>query len=180
MATSDELIKKNVVDELYWNDSVDASRVKVEVEHGVVFLSGTVSNYRARTASAESAAGIHGVLNVQNRIVVDPNHTAGATPDEIIQDTGVCVSSVAGACKNNREREPPPRTGPNVKPRAEARGCDILDTHALRRSRRKARSSSAPSERRGRKNTLSTGFRSWLFTTVLFKDCPPCNWRKRN
>jgi len=89
MATSDELIKKNVVDELYWNDSVDASCVKVEVEQGVVFLSGTVSNYRARTASAESAAGIHGVLNVQNRIVVDPNHTAGATPDEVIQDTAV-------------------------------------------------------------------------------------------
>ena len=42
--------------------------------------------------------------------------------------------------------------------------CDILGTHALRRSRRKARSSSAPSERRGRKNTLSTGFRPWIYS----------------
>lgn len=69
---TDEQIKKDIVDELVWDGRVDASEVKVEVEKGIVTLSGTAPTYRARDAAAEDAWSILGVHDVSNLITVSP------------------------------------------------------------------------------------------------------------
>jgi len=40
MARSDEVIKKDVVDELYWDNRIDASKVTATVNDGAVTLAG--------------------------------------------------------------------------------------------------------------------------------------------
>lgn len=70
-ATSDEVIKRLVVDELYWDSRVDASKVLVEVTDGVVVLTGHVPTYTDFYSAEADARMIRGVVTVENRIQVD-------------------------------------------------------------------------------------------------------------
>jgi osmotically-inducible protein OsmY len=74
---TDEEVKKDIVDELYWDGRVDASDVKVEVFDGDVTLSGTVPNYRAHNAADEDAWAMSGVRYVRNNLTV--KYPAGVT-----------------------------------------------------------------------------------------------------
>jgi len=69
--SDDEQVKKDVVDQLYWDTSVDASKTKVEVADGKVTLSGTVSSYPARRAAHTDALVVPGVTSVDNQLVVE-------------------------------------------------------------------------------------------------------------
>jgi len=69
MATKEQ-IKKDVVDQLYWDNRVDASNIKVEVDDGEVTLKGTVLNYMARTAAYTDACAVRGVKSVDNKLTV--------------------------------------------------------------------------------------------------------------
>jgi osmotically-inducible protein OsmY len=68
---TDEGIAKDVVDSLYWDSRVDASKVAVIVEDGIVTLSGTVSSFSERAAVLEDAWVITGVQDVKNKLQVD-------------------------------------------------------------------------------------------------------------
>jgi len=70
MTRIDEQIKKEVVDQLYWDTRIDASDVKVEVTNGVVTLSGTVPDYMGFRAAGNDVWDIPGVLRVDNRLIV--------------------------------------------------------------------------------------------------------------
>lgn len=66
-----ERIKKDIVDQLYWDNRVDASDVHVDVlEEGKIKLTGTVPTYTARLAAAEDTRAVSGVTSVENDIVV--------------------------------------------------------------------------------------------------------------
>ncbi len=65
-----EDIKKDVVDQLHWDDRVEASDVKVEVVDRAVRLSGNVPTYTARRAAEKDAWLIGGVLSVDNELEV--------------------------------------------------------------------------------------------------------------
>ncbi len=90
MARMDEQIKKDVVDELYWDDRVDATKVNVEVcndivrslearssvyaddvnvrvRNGHVTLTGTVPSWAARVSAHDAAAYSAGSVDVENR-----------------------------------------------------------------------------------------------------------------
>jgi len=69
---SDELIKKEVTDELYWDSRIDASKIDVEVSEGTVTLKGTVPSYNAYLAAGNDAWSISGVAMVENKIKVKP------------------------------------------------------------------------------------------------------------
>lgn len=71
MDKTDEQIKKDVTDQLYWNSSVDASDVKVDVSNGKVTLTGTVPTYTARTSAGNDAWIVRGVRTVENDLTVD-------------------------------------------------------------------------------------------------------------
>ncbi len=67
---TDEEIKKDVVDQLYWDGRVDASDVRVEVTEGTVTLSGTVPNYTAYDGADEDAWAMAGVKYVRNELTI--------------------------------------------------------------------------------------------------------------
>jgi osmotically-inducible protein OsmY len=91
MKRTEEQIKKDVVDQLYWDSRVDASKVKVEVDDGKVTLSGTVPTYSARRNAELDARVIPEVILVDNRIRVE--YLANVPPDEEIQSN---VETVLG------------------------------------------------------------------------------------
>jgi osmotically-inducible protein OsmY len=70
MIRTDQTIKKDLIDELYWDYRVDASDVKAEVSDGKVILTGAVPSYSARSAAATAAWGIDGVSGVTNLLTV--------------------------------------------------------------------------------------------------------------
>lgn len=70
-ASSDEILKRLVVDELYWDSRVDASKVLVEVADGVVTLTGHTPTFADRLAAEANARMIRGVRSVENRIEVE-------------------------------------------------------------------------------------------------------------
>ncbi len=70
MIRTDEQIKKNIVDNLLWNDSVDASDVGVEVNNGTVTLNGTVPNYTAQISAVSETWDADGVEKINNLIEV--------------------------------------------------------------------------------------------------------------
>lgn len=82
---SDEGIKKDVTDELYWDGRVNAADVNVEVQDGTVTLTGTVPTYAAREAAYEDAWNVADVTEVTNHIEVLHPATAEVPSDEAIR-----------------------------------------------------------------------------------------------
>jgi osmotically-inducible protein OsmY len=67
---NDESIKKDIMDQLYWDSRVDATDVTVEVSKGVVTIKGTVPTYRAREAAYDNCFTIRGVVGVNEDLKV--------------------------------------------------------------------------------------------------------------
>lgn len=70
MAISKEEIKKNIVDQLFWDARVDASEIAVELTDGVVLLTGVVPTFLARNAAEQDAWAVPGVNSIRNEIYV--------------------------------------------------------------------------------------------------------------
>jgi len=70
MVRTDEQIKTDIVNRLNWDSRVDASDVLVEVNDGIVTLSGSVSRYGARRAASDAALYTSGVTSVDNGVKV--------------------------------------------------------------------------------------------------------------
>ncbi|MGE5296756.1 MAG: BON domain-containing protein [Solirubrobacterales bacterium] len=84
LTQTDEQIKKAIVDELYWDERVDAADVKVEVRDGHVFLSGTVPTNNARTAAEDDARAVSGGGELDNDLTVKfPTHMQIPSDDEL-------------------------------------------------------------------------------------------------
>jgi osmotically-inducible protein OsmY len=64
------LIHKGVLAELSWDTRVDETDVGVEVDDGVVTLTGHVESYAKRVAAEDAAHRVPGVRDVANDIVV--------------------------------------------------------------------------------------------------------------
>jgi len=79
-----EDIKKDVVDQLYWDDRVDAANVQAEVSERRVTLTGTVPTLAARRAADEDAWAIEGVSAVDNQLNVSFPTGAALPSDESI------------------------------------------------------------------------------------------------
>lgn len=71
MQRSDEVIKKEVVDELYWDNRIDASNINVTVDDGIVKLSGEVPTYNSLTLGRSLSWRIGGVKDVEDNIKVN-------------------------------------------------------------------------------------------------------------
>lgn len=82
---TDEEIKKDIVDELYWDSRIDASNVTVTVDNGVATLSGSVPLYGDRAACRWAALRIQGVIEV----VDDDLEVAYPTPPALPDDTEI-------------------------------------------------------------------------------------------
>jgi len=106
MPLNDESIKKDIVDELYWDDRVDASKINVGVENGVVTLSGEVPKYGDLAIAKSSAWSISGVMDVIDDLTVKYVEPSTVPSDEEIErraanmlrwwDTTISITATAG------------------------------------------------------------------------------------
>jgi len=80
---TDSEIQQDVLRELKWDTRVEETDVGVEVDAGVVTLSGTVSSWGKRHAAAEAAHRVRGVLDVANDIVVKMPGSPGRTDTQV-------------------------------------------------------------------------------------------------
>src|SRR5262245_5450363 len=62
---------RNVLDELLWDTTIDASRMTVTADDGTIVLGGTVDHYHEKWNAGEDAKRVVGVREVVNRIAVD-------------------------------------------------------------------------------------------------------------
>lgn len=85
MARTAEDVKKDVVDQLYWDDRVDAADVNVDVEDGKVVLRGTVPTLIARHFAAADALAVAGVTALDNQLKVRYPASVTAPSDEQIR-----------------------------------------------------------------------------------------------
>lgn len=82
---TDMQIHRHIIEELTWDPRVDATEVGVEVEGGVVTLTGTVTSWAKRLAAQEAARRVAGVKDVANDIAVKTPGGLFRTDTEIAQ-----------------------------------------------------------------------------------------------
>jgi osmotically-inducible protein OsmY len=70
LAKTDREIQQDVFRELRWDSRVDPTEIGVEVDEGVVTLTGTVGSYAKKVAAREAAHRVAGVLDVADDIQV--------------------------------------------------------------------------------------------------------------
>jgi osmotically-inducible protein OsmY len=80
-----EEIKKNVVDQLYWDVRVDASDVEVSVDDGTVTLTGKVPSYSASQAATTTVWSVDGVTAVENNLNIEAPSAVDLPSDSDIQ-----------------------------------------------------------------------------------------------
>jgi osmotically-inducible protein OsmY len=79
----DKLLRQRVVDALDWEPAVDAARVGVTVENGIVTLTGHVPNFAQKSAAEELVRRVKGVRGIAEEIRVDIGQTNPYLDDDI-------------------------------------------------------------------------------------------------
>lgn len=80
MTVNNEKIKKDVIDQLYWDDSVDSSNILVEVKDDKVHLTGTVPSFASKLAAYRDAM-VPGVNCIENNLHVEMMPTIPSLTD---------------------------------------------------------------------------------------------------
>jgi len=84
MLRLDEQIKKDVIDQLYWDSRVDASNINVKVDQGRVTLTGTVPTYFANSSAINSVWAVEGIKDLNNKLEIKyPQSSIKPTDDEV-------------------------------------------------------------------------------------------------
>ena len=83
---SEEIIKKNILEQLKWDDKVDADHIQIEIEGNTVILKGTVNSYLGKLSAARDVLQVAGDCQVINDLLVDvhPDHK-GLSDKEITE-----------------------------------------------------------------------------------------------
>lgn len=68
---AEEIKKQDIIDQLTWDDSVNANNINVNVTNSTVELRGTVQNYTAKMAAERDAYQVAGVLEVRNYLEIE-------------------------------------------------------------------------------------------------------------
>jgi osmotically-inducible protein OsmY len=82
---SDREIQEDVLMELRWDSRVDQTEIGVEVDKGVVTLTGTVNSYAKKVAAKEAAHRVVGVLDVADNVQIKLPGSLKRTDTEIAQ-----------------------------------------------------------------------------------------------
>jgi osmotically-inducible protein OsmY len=80
---ADTQIHQEVLEELRWDPRVDETDVGVEVDDGVVTLTGTVTGWARRVAAEEAVRRVAGVLDVANDVKIKPTEGSIRSDTEI-------------------------------------------------------------------------------------------------
>jgi osmotically-inducible protein OsmY len=66
-----EIVKRNVIDQLAWNDSINASNTHVEVEDDKVILKGTVQSYSSKIEASRETMLVARNYDIDNQLKVE-------------------------------------------------------------------------------------------------------------
>lgn len=91
MPSSNDTIRKRVLEEIAWDDRIDGEDVEAAVTDGIVTLGGRVPTYLAREAAETDALLVPGVVNVVNGLEVRPPRSPAPPPDEEIRATAAAA-----------------------------------------------------------------------------------------
>ena len=91
-ARSSEEIKKDIVDQIYWDSRIDASNVKVEVSERKVILTGKVPSYTAKLAAETDTLTIPEVTSVTNSLEIQ--YPVGVKPPTDVEIQGNIVNTL--------------------------------------------------------------------------------------
>jgi osmotically-inducible protein OsmY len=80
----DEEIAAAAIARLKWDSSIAADAVKVEVEKGVITLTGEVDWHYQHDSAGDDVRGLWGVVGVSNRITIKPRPSASNIKDSIM------------------------------------------------------------------------------------------------
>jgi len=80
---SDVQLRKDVIDELEWDPSVNAAHIGVAVEKGVVTLSGHVATYAEKIAAERAVRRVRGVRAIAEEIEIRLPSAKKTSDDEI-------------------------------------------------------------------------------------------------
>jgi len=80
---TDEKLREEVLRELEWDSRVGGIQIGIQVERGVVTLSGIVPGLMTKIAAVRAAHRVHGVLDVADELQVAPAGASGVTDPEI-------------------------------------------------------------------------------------------------
>lgn len=69
---TDEILQKNVKEELRWDPILEACQIGVSVSEGIVTLSGEVDTYQQKMAMEQAAKRVEGVKAVVQEIIIIP------------------------------------------------------------------------------------------------------------
>lgn len=72
---TDSEIRSNILNTLSWDSDIDAADVDVEVDAGVVTLTGSVDSYWKKQQAMEKTNSVLGVLQIFNKLTVVPSKT---------------------------------------------------------------------------------------------------------
>ncbi len=79
---TDERIKTDVVDQMYWDSRIDASDITVRVDSGAVKLKGNVPTNNAKQAAFDDAWVVSGVTDVNNELEIKPTSGKVKVPSD--------------------------------------------------------------------------------------------------
>src|SRR6516225_7440021 len=82
-AMGDKQLHQDILDELEFEPSIDAARIGVAVEHGVVTLTGHVSSFLEKQAVERAVKRVKGVRAIAEEIEVRLPYDHKTTDDEI-------------------------------------------------------------------------------------------------
>ena len=85
--TTDAQIHKNVLDELTFEPSIDASNIGLAVNEGIVTLTGSVTNFSEKWAAEYVVKRVHGVKGVAEEITVN------LFPGQAITDSEIALAA---------------------------------------------------------------------------------------
>ena len=80
---SDNSLKQDILDELEFEPRVDASKIGVSVQDGIVTLSGHVGTYAEKRAAEKAVLRLKGVRGIAEDIEVRPAVVDGVHDDEV-------------------------------------------------------------------------------------------------
>jgi osmotically-inducible protein OsmY len=84
MLTRDEHIKRQVLEQITWDNSLDSSTIEVEVKNDRVILKGTVPSVLAKRAAERDVTKLHSVTAIENQLTVKPPPDSPPINDEEI------------------------------------------------------------------------------------------------
>jgi osmotically-inducible protein OsmY len=82
----DHTLRQAVEDELEWAPDVDSTRIGVEVDKGVITLSGEVDSYAQRRAARNAALRVRGTIAVVDDMAVHPRNGWMVTETDVAKE----------------------------------------------------------------------------------------------